>query len=449
MVVALEGKLPKIKTALPGPESRRILELDERYVSPSYTRSYPMVARRGRGALLEDMDGNVFLDFAAGIAVVATGHCHPEVVRAVQQQAEELLHISATDFYEPRLVEVCERIQTITPGAFPKRIFFSNSGTEAIEAGLKLARYATGRQLFLAFYGCFHGRTYGSLSLTSSKPVQRHRFGPFLPGVVHAPYAYPYRSPYPNDPKTCAEHALSYITDTLFRTSVNAQEVAAIVVEPIQGEGGYVIPPREFLQGLERICRDHGILLMVDEVQTGMGRTGKWWASDHFGITPDILCIAKGIASGLPLGLTVARADLMTWPPGAHASTFGGNPVSLAAALATIRLVEQEYRENARRMGDYILKRLADWPDRHRLVGEVRGLGLMIALELVRDKKTKEMAITERDRVVEACFRRGLLLLGSGRNVVRLMPPLVIDEEQADCALRVLEEALTEVERSA
>lgn len=446
MAVALEGKLPQIKTELPGPESRRILELDSRYVSPSYTRSYPMVARRGRGALVEDMDGNVFLDFAAGIAVVATGHCHPEVVKAVQKQAEELLHISATDFYEPRLIEMCEKIQHITPGNFPKRIFFSNSGTEAIEAGLKLARWATGRPLFLAFYGCFHGRTYGALSLTASKPIQRHRFGPLLPGVVHAPFAYPYRSSYPNDPRACAEHALSYITNTLFRTTVNPEEVAAIVVEPIQGEGGYVIPPKEFLQGLERICRQHGILLMVDEVQTGVGRTGCWWASEHFGITPDILCIAKGIASGLPLGLTVARADLMTWPPGAHASTFGGNPVSLAAALATIRLVEEKYRENARRMGDYILKRLADWPDKHRLVGEVRGLGLMIALEMVRDKKTKEMATEERDRVVEGAFRRGLLVLGSGRNVLRLMPPLIIDEEQANFALRVLDESLREVE---
>lgn len=446
MALAIAGKLPQIKTELPGPESRRILQLDERYVSPSYTRSYPLVARRGRGALLEDMDGNVFLDFAAGIAVVATGHCHPEVVRAIQRQAEELIHISATDFYEPRLVEFSEKIQQITPGNFPKRIFFANSGTEAVEAGLKLARYATGRTYFIAFYGCFHGRTYGSLSLTCSKPVQRHRFGPLLPGVVHAPFAYPYRSSYPNDPNACADHALSYITETLFRTSVDPREVAAIVVEPIQGEGGYVIPPAEFLQGLERICREHGILLIVDEVQSGVGRTGRWWASEHFGITPDILCIAKGIASGLPLGLTVARADLMTWPPGAHASTFGGNPVALAAALATIDLVEREYRENARRLGDYILKRLADWPARHRLVGEVRGLGLMIALELVRDKKTKEIASDERDRVVEAAFRRGLLLLGAGRTVVRLMPPLLIDEEQADFALRVLDDSLTEVE---
>jgi len=447
-MVAIEGKFPQIKTELPGPESRRILELDERYVSPSYTRSYPLVARRGRGVLVEDMDGNIFLDFAAGIAVAATGHCHPEVVRAIQQQAEELLHISATDFYEPRIIDLAEKLQQITPGNFPKRIFFANSGTEAIEAGLKLARYATRRPLFIAFYGAFHGRTYGSLSLTASKPVQRRRFGPLLPGVVHAPYAYPYRSPYPDDPKTCAEHYLRYITETLFHSIVNPEEVAAIVVEPIQGEGGYVIPPREFLQGLERLCREHGILLIVDEVQSGVGRTGKWWACEHFGITPDILCVAKGIASGLPLGLTIARSDLMTWTPGAHASTFGGNPVAVAAALATIRLVEEKYLENARRMGDYILKRLADWPQRHRLVGEVRGLGLMVALELVRDKKSKEKASAERDRVVEAVFRRGLLMLGCGENILRLMPPLVIDQEQADCALQLLEEALAEVEKS-
>jgi len=447
-MAGIDVKFPQIKTALPGPESRRILELDERYVSPSYTRSYPLVARRGRGAMIEDMDGNIFLDFAAGIAVAATGHCHPEVVRAIQQQAEELLHISATDFYEPRIIELAEKLQQITPGNFPKRIFFANSGTEAVEAGMKLARYATRRPLFIAFYGAFHGRTFGSLSLTASKPVQRRRFAPLLPGVVHAPYAYPYRSPYPDDPKACAENCLRYITETLFHSVVNPEEVAAIVVEPIQGEGGYVIPPREFLQGLERLCREHGILLMVDEVQSGVGRTGKWWACEHFGITPDILCVAKGIASGLPLGLTIARSDLMTWTPGAHASTFGGNPVAVAAALATIRLVEEKYLENARRMGEYILKRLADWPPRHRLVGEVRGLGLMVALDLVRDKKTKEKAGPERDRIVEAVFRRGLLVLGCGENVLRLMPPLVIDQEQADCALQILEDAFTEVEQS-
>lgn len=447
-MVAMEGKLVQIKTELPGPESRRILELDDRYVSPSYTRSYPLVVRRGRGALVEDMDGNIFLDFAAGIAVATTGHCHPEVVRAIQQQAEELLHISATDFYEPRIIALAEKLQQITPGDFPKRVYFANSGTEAVEAGLKLARYATRRPLFIAFYGAFHGRTLGALSLTASKPVQRRRFAPLLPGVVHAPYAYPYRSPYPADPKACADHYLGYITETLFHSVVNPEEVAAIVVEPVQGEGGYIIPPREFLQGLERICREHGILLMVDEVQSGMGRTGKWWACEHSGIMPDILCVAKGVASGLPLGLMVARSDLMTWTPGAHASTFGGNPVAIAAALATIRLVEEKYLANARRMGDYILKRLAAWPQRHRLVGEVRGLGLMVALELVRDKKSKEKASAERNRVVEAAFRRGLLILGCGENVLRLMPPLIIDQEQADCALQLLEEALTEVEQS-
>lgn len=443
----LTGKVPHLKTALPGPEAQRILKLDDRYISPSYTRSYPLVAKRGRGAMVEDVDGNRFLDFAAGIAVVSTGHCHPEVVQAVQQQAAELLHMSGTDFYYENMVTLAEKLEAITPGKFPKRVFYSNSGTEAIEAALKLARYATGRKNFIAFHGCFHGRTYGSLSLTSSKAVQRDRFGPFLPGVFHAPYSYPYRCPLGAPPEKCAAACLGYLENTLLRTVTSPQEVAAIVVEPIQGEGGYVIPPDEFLQGLERLCRQHGMLLVVDEVQSGMGRTGKWWASEHAGITPDILCVAKGIASGLPLGATIARADLMTWPPGAHASTFGGNPVAIAAALATIRLIEGGLLENARRLGDYLFGKLADWPRRHRLVGEVRGRGLMIALELVRDPQTKERATSERDAVVQAAFQRGLLLLGCGANNVRLMPPLIIGQEQADCALELLEESLSEVEK--
>ncbi|MBI4467373.1 MAG: acetyl ornithine aminotransferase family protein [Acidobacteria bacterium] len=445
----LEGKLPQLKTPLPGPEAQRVVKLDARYISPSYTRSYPLVARRGRGAIVEDVDGNRFLDFAAGIAVCVTGHCHPEVVQAIEQQARELLHISATDFYQENAVTLAEKLQAITPGDFPKRVFYSNSGTEAIEAALKLARFATGRKNFIAFFGCFHGRTYGSLSLTSSKAVQREGFGPFLPGVFHAPYAYPYRCPLGVPPERCAPACLDYLENTVLRTLSPPQDTAAIVVEPIQGEGGYVVPPDEFLQGLERICRQHGILLVVDEVQSGMGRTGRWWAGEHAGITPDILCVAKGIASGLPLGVTIARADLMRWPPGAHASTFGGNPVAVAAALATIRLIEEQLKDNARRLGDYLLKRLADWPARHKLVGEVRGRGLMIGVELVRDKKTRERAPAERNAVIQAAFERGLLLLGCGPNTVRLAPPLIIDQEQADCALGLLEDALTQVEKGA
>jgi len=445
----LERKRPQVKTPLPGPNARKIIELDTRLISPSYTRAYPLVARRGRGAMMEDVDGNLFLDFSAGIAVVATGHSHPEVVAAIQQQAADFIHMSGTDFYYENMVTLAEKLAAVTPGDFPKRVFYSNSGTEAVEAALKLARYATGRTHFIAFHGCFHGRTYGSLSLTASKTVQRERFGPFLPGVVHAPFSYPYRCPLGAPPEKCAAACLGYLENVILKTSVSPKDVAAIIVEPVQGEGGYAFPPHEFLQGLERLCRQHGMLLIADEVQSGMGRTGKWWAYEHAGITPDIVTIAKGIASGMPLGAMIARADLMIWPPGAHASTFGGNPVCIAAALATIRLLESGLIENARRLGDYILGRLADWPQRHRLVGEVRGRGLMIGIELVRDKQTKERAAAERNAVVEAAFQRGLLLLGCGPNTLRLMPPLVIDQEQADVALDILEASLSEVEKTA
>src|SRR3990172_438395 len=418
--MTLEWKLPQLKTPLPGPEAQRIVKLDARYISPSYTRSYPLVAKRGRGAIVEDLDGNRFLDFAAGIAVVATGHCHPEVVEAVQKQAAELIHMSGTDFYYENMVTLAEKLEALAPGKFAKRVF----------------------------YGCFHGRTYGALSLTASKTRQRDRFGPLVPGVFHAPFSYPYRCPLGAPPEKCGEACLNYLENVILKTVTSPEEVAAIVVEPIQGEGGYVVPPPAFLQGLERLCRQHGMLLVADEVQGGMGRTGKWWASEHAGITPDILCLAKGIASGLPLGVCIARADLMNWPPGAHASTFGGNPVAVAAALATIRLLEGGLIENARRLGDYIFGKLADWPRRHRLVREVRGRGLMIGLELVKDKQTRERAPKERDAVVTAAFQRGLLLLGCGPNTLRMMPPLIVDQEQVDCALGLLEDALTQVEKS-
>lgn len=443
----LEGKLPHLKTPLPGPEAKRIVDLDTRYISPSYTRSYPLVARRGRGAVVEDVDGNLFLDFAAGIAVVATGHCHPVVVEAIQKQAAELIHMSGTDFYYENMITLAEKLEALTPGPGPKRVFYANSGTEAIEAALKLARYATGRPYFLAFHGCFHGRTFGSLSLTSSKATQRQRFAPLLPGVFHAPYSYPYRCPLGAPPEKCADACLNYLEETILHAEVPPDELAAIIVEPIQGEGGYVVPPDAFLHGLARICKEHGILLIADEVQSGMGRTGRWWACEHSGLVPDILCMAKGIASGMPLGVTIARADLMDWKPGAHASTFGGNPVCIAAALATIRLLEEGLVENSRKLGDYIFGRLADWPQRHRLVGEVRGRGLMIGIELVRDKKTKERAIAERNAWVDATFERGLLTLGCGPNTLRLMPPLIIDQEQADCALGILDETLTAIEK--
>jgi 4-aminobutyrate aminotransferase len=443
-----DTKLPKLVTPLPGPNAARVIELDRQFVSSSYTRSYPMVALRGRGALVEDVDGNTFLDFAAGIAVVSTGHCHPEVVAAVQKQAAELIHMSGTDFYYPTLVELAQKLSDIAPGSEPKRVYFGNSGTEAIEAAIKLARYHTRREKIVAFYGAFHGRTMGALSLTASKPVQRRGFGSLLSGVFHVPYPNPYRCPYGRPAQSCCTECAPFIEAYLFKKVIDPREVAAVFIEPIQGEGGYVPAPCEFLRELQQMCRKYGILLVADEVQSGMGRTGKWWASDHCGLEPDILCTAKGIASGMPLSATIASPRIMDWPPGAHASTFGGNPVSIAAALATIRLLETQYIENARCMGEHLLGRLAGWREEFRSVGDVRGKGLMIAIEFVKDKQTKQPWPEMRDAVVESVFRKGLLVLGAGESSIRLCPPLVIDRQQADFALTVLAESLREEEKS-
>ena len=443
-----EAKLPRLITPLPGPEAKRIIELDHEYLSPSYTRSYPLVAKHGRGALVEDVDGNVFLDFSAGIAVVATGHCHPEVVAAIQEQAADLIHMSGTDFYYPGMPELAQKLAAIAPGPSPKRVYFGNSGTEAVEAAIKLARRHTKRTKIIAFYGSFHGRTMGALSLTASRALQRKGFGALLSDVFHVPYANPYRCPYGRSSEACCTECAPFIERDLFKRMVDPEEVAAIVVEPIQGEGGYVVAPREFLLGLQDICRRHDILLIADEIQSGMGRTGKWWAGDHSGLEPDIICVAKGIASGLPLSAIVARADVMDWPPGAHATTFGGNPVCIAASLATMRLIENEYMENARRMGDYLMSRFASWPNDFRFVGDVRGKGLMIGIEIVLDKKTKERARELRDRIIYRAFDHGLLVLGAGENTIRLCPPLVIDEQQADFAVKVLADSIREVEKS-
>jgi 4-aminobutyrate aminotransferase len=442
----VNAKLPRLITPLPGPNAKRVVEQDHRYISPSYTRSYPLVAKRGLGALVEDADGNTFLDFNAGIAVVATGHCHPEVVAAVQHQAAELIHMSCTDFYYEGMVELAERLAAIAPGSEPKKVYFGNSGTEAIEAAIKLARYHTRREKIIAFYGAFHGRTLGSLSLTASKAVQRTGFGSLLSGVFHVPYANPYRCPYGHEAKDCCKDCSKFIERVLFAKIVDPHEVAAIIVEPIQGEGGYVPGPPEFLRDLQRICRQHGILLITDEVQSGMGRTGKWWAGDHVGLEPDILCVAKAIASGLPLSATIARSSVMDWKPGAHASTFGANPVAVAAALVTHGLVKDQYMENARRMGDYIFSRLSKWPDRFRIVGDVRGKGLMIGVEIVADQKTKEPAPKLRDSIADLAFNKGLLVLGAGPNTIRLAPPLLIDEEQADFAIETLEACIRQTE---
>ena len=391
---------------------------------------------------MEDVDGNRFLDFNAGIAVVATGHCHPRVVEAIQRQASRLIHMSGTDFFYEEMVALAEKLAEIAPGDVPRRVSFGNSGAEAMEGAIKLARYATGRDKIIAFYGSFHGRTMGALSLTARKAVQRAGFGPLVPGVVHAPYPNCYHCPFGREPESCAVECVKFIEDTLLKTVSPAEETAAIVVEPVQGEGGYIVPPRKFFDELARVAKQNGILLIFDEVQSGMGRTGKMWAAQHFDAVPDILAVAKGIASGMPLGATVARADLMTWPPGAHASTFGGNPVACQAALATIALLEESLIENAARMGARMMERMREWPARFPSVGEVRGLGLMIGVELVRDQKTRERAPELRDRAVQMAFERGLLVLGAGENTIRLCPPLVVTAEQCDFAMETLEDCL-------
>ncbi|MGO9255101.1 MAG: acetyl ornithine aminotransferase family protein [Bryobacteraceae bacterium] len=434
--------LPEIHGPLPGPRARAVIERDRKVVSPSYTRGYPLVVERGEGAVIQDVDGNRFLDFNAGIAVVATGHCHPRVVEAIQRQAARLIHMSGTDFYYEELVALAETLARISPGGVPRRVSFGNSGAEAVEGAIKLARYCTGREKLIAFFGSFHGRTMGALSLTARKAVQRERFGPLVPGVVHAPYPYCYRCPFGKEPEGCAVECVQFIEKTLLRTIAPAAETAAIVVEPVQGEGGYIVPPRKFFDELERVARQNGILLIFDEVQSGMGRTGRMWAAEHFAAVPDILAVAKGIASGLPLGATVARAELMTWVPGAHASTFGGNPVACAAALATIELLETGLIENAARMGARLMDRLRQWPARFPVVGDVRGLGLMIGVELVRGQASKEKAPELRDRVVDLAFQRGLLVLGAGENTLRLCPPLTINADQCDFAVETLEECL-------
>jgi 4-aminobutyrate aminotransferase len=396
---------------------------------------------------VEDVDGNRFLDFSAGIAVCSTGHCHPDVVRAITRQAASLIHMSGTDFYYVHMPELARKLESYMPkdGSGKWRCFFGNSGTEAIEAAIKLARHKTGRYQLIAFHQSFHGRTMGALSLTSSRPVQRRGFGPLVPGVTHIPFPNRYRPPLNAQPDSCGQACLQYLDDVVFKTTVNANEVAAIIVEPIQGEGGYVVPPPDFLPGLERIARQHNILLVADEVQSGMGRTGKMFAFEHFGFHPDIVAIAKGIASGLPLGVTIARAEIMDWEPGAHASTFGGNPVSIAAALETIRLLEKQYMANAADMGSLMKSRIEGLMIRHSVIGDVRGIGLMIGVEIVKDRVTREMAPHLRDDIVTECFKRGLLVLGAGPATIRISPPLIIDEEQVNFAVDTLSDAIAVV----
>ncbi len=439
---------PSIITELPGPRARGVLERDQRFISQSYTRVYPLVVQKAKGVWVEDVDGNQFLDFNSGIAVCNTGHCHPKVMEAIRRQAEQLIHMSGSDFYYEAQSTLAAKLAEITPGPKEKKVFFGNSGAEAIEAALKLARYHTRRPFVLAFLGAFHGRTMGALSLTASKAIFEKGFSPLVPGVTHVPYPYCYRCPYHQHAfPGCGLACIEWIREDLFKRSIPPEEVAAIFVEPIQGEGGYVVPPPEFHKKLYDLTKEFGILFVVDEVQSGMGRTGKMMAIEHWGITPNIFALAKGIASGMPLGAMVAQSEVMDWVRGSHASTFGGNPISCQAALTTIGLLEEELIQNAAVQGEYFLGKLRDFQKEFRLIGDVRGKGLMIGIEMVKDRNTKEKAVEERNAVIQGCFEKGLLILGCGENVIRFSPPLIITRREADMGLAILEEVLKKVEK--
>jgi len=435
-------KLPQIKTALPGPRAKKLIKLDKSYVSPSYTRVYPLVAEKGNGLWIHDVDGNIFLDFTAGIATNATGHCHPQVVRAIQQQAKRLLHMSGTDFYYTPQILLAEKLASLAPGRGTKRVYFGNSGAEAVEAAFKLARWHTKRELNIAFFGAFHGRTMGALSLTASKTVQKKNYNPLVPGITHIPYAYCYRCAYNLTYPKCGLHCVNWVEDTLFRTTVPAEEVAAIFVEPIQGEGGYIVPPPGFHKKLYKIAKKYGILYVADEVQSGMGRTGKMFGMEHFKVNPDIIAVAKGIASGMPLGAMIAPAKIMNWEAGSHASTFGGNPVSCEAAMATINLLENNLMKNAEKQGDRLMKGLVELQKSYECMGDVRGKGLMVAIELVKDRETKEPATKLRPRIIKRAFEKGLLVLGCGENSIRFCPSLNVKAGEVDTCLTIFEEAM-------
>jgi 4-aminobutyrate aminotransferase len=431
--------VPRLRTALPGPRARALLERDARFVSPSYTRVYPLVVERGSGAVIQDVDDNLFLDFTAGIAVTATGHCHPHVVEAITDQAHKLLHMSGTDFYYAPQIDLSQRLAEAGPWPGHRRVFFTNSGAEALEAALKLARWHTGRPRAIAFFGAFHGRTYGAMSLSGSKLVHRRGFAPLVPDIHHVPYPRGcHGCPTLDSDCACVHH----IEETVLKRTAPPEEVAAVFVEPIQGEGGYHVPPPGFLPALRQLCDRYGMLLVADEVQTGMGRTGKLFAVEHWGVQPDIICLAKGIASGMPLGAIIARDEVMDWPSGSHASTFGGNPVSCRAALATLELLDAGYMVNAAERGAQLKTGLQRLREQHALLGDVRGLGLMVAVDLVSSRTPYVLAPSLRDFVVQRAFEHGLLLLGCGEGALRFCPPLCIAAGQVERALDILDGVL-------
>ncbi len=438
---------PFIRVTPPGPKARRMVERDRKVVSHSYTRSYPLVVDYARGMTVTDVDGNRYLDFTSGLGTNPLGHANPKILCAINTQARRLVHVSGTDFYYEPQILLAERLAELAPGGAPKRTFFSNSGAEAIEAALKLARFHTRRPYFLSFYGGFHGRTLGALSVSASKVKHRRSFAPLLPQVAHTPYADCYRCPLNLKYPQCDVACVTMIRDTLFRHVVPPEEVAGIVVEPIQGEGGYIVPPPKFHSRVIQLAHEFGMLYIADEVQTGFGRTGRLFGLEHFDVAPDILVLSKGMGGGMPIGATVAPSSIMTWDAGAHANTFGGHPISCATSLVTLEELRKGLMKSVEEVGEYALARLREMKERRGLIGDVRGKGLMIGVELVKDRVTKERAVAERDAVIQGCFEKGLLLLGAGTNVIRLLPPLVARRAHVDRALGILEETIAEVEK--
>jgi 4-aminobutyrate aminotransferase len=436
---------PKIVVPPPGPKAQRVVERDLEWTSTCYIKEYPLVVSRGNGVMVEDVDGNRYLDFMAGIAVSSTGYGHPKVVAAVKEAAERFLHICGSDFYYEAMATLCERLARVAPGPSKKRVFLTNSGTEATEAAIKLVRYATRRTAIIAFRGAFHGRTTGAVSLTSSKARQHAGFGPLLPDVHHVPFAYRYRCQFCGNEPACNLGCIGVIEQDLFTRHLDPRDVAAIFVEPIQGEGGYIVPPAGYLPALRELCDRHGILLVADEVQSGIGRTGKMFACEHDGVEPDIVLTAKGLGSGMPIGAMIAKDSISTWESGSHGSTFGGNPVCCAAALATLDLVENGLMANAARLGERLLAGACRLMANHSSIGDVRGRGLMVGLEFVKDRATREPAPELVHQLVQRAFRQGLLLLGAGKSSLRLAPPLVIDEYDLDRALGMIDSCLGEL----
>ena len=439
---------PKIVVTPPGPKARELVRKDEEFISPSYGRFYPLVVESGKGCIVKDVDGNEYIDFNSGLVCMGVGHNHPKVVAAIKNQCDRFLHYSNTDFFYREVVDLAEKLAQITPGSPDKKVYFGNSGAEAVEAAVKLAKWHSRRQLFIGFAGAFHGRTIGALSFTASKPTQKRYFFPLMPGVTHVPYAYCYRCPYKLTYPDCRYWCVDFIDEYVLQKYVPAEDTAAILFESIQGEGGYVVPPPEYFQRIKKLADKYGLLLIDDEVQSGMGRTGKWFAIEHWGVEPDIVCTAKALASGLPLGATIAKAKIMDWVPGSHASTFGGNPLSCVAASAVIDVVKEEkLLENAAKQGAYIMKRLDELKDQCEIVGDVRGKGLMIGMEIVEDKESKKPAPQKVTEIMMRSWKRGINVITCGASTIRIAPPMIITRDLVDSAMDIIEDATREVEK--